>query len=146
AAASGVQRRELTSQERKLRGRLPGLELVVDRFVRGLRTSLGALLGQVPALDVRGLELLKFARVTARLPQPVGLGVFRMPPLRGHGLLVATPALVSTLVQVFCGGAPGRTTPAAGRDLSALEQRLLDRLRARVLPARQDAFPPLAAV
>ena len=146
ATASGVQRLDLTSQERNLRGRLPGLELVVDRFVRGLRTSLGALLGQVPDLDVRGLELLKFARVTARLPQPVGLGVFRMPPLRGHGLLVATPALVSTLVQVFCGGAPGRTTPAAERDLSAIEQRVLERLGARVLHDLKEAFRPLAAI
>jgi len=132
ATASGVQRLDLTSQERNLRGRL--------------RTSLGALLGQVPALDVRGLELLKFARVTARLPQPVGLGVFHMPPLRGHGLLVATPALVSTLVQVFCGGAPGRTTPAAERDLSAIEQRVLERLGARVLHDLKEAFRPLAAI
>ncbi|HJQ83973.1 MAG TPA: flagellar motor switch protein FliM, partial [Candidatus Binatia bacterium] len=36
----GIQTVDLTSQERSLRGRLPGLELVVDRFVRGLRGSL----------------------------------------------------------------------------------------------------------
>src|SRR5207302_910728 len=103
-------------------------------------------LGQVPDLDVRGLELLKFARVTARLPQPVGLGVFRMPPLRGQGLLVVTPALVTTLLQVFCGGAPGRTTPVAGRDLSAIEQRVLERLGARVLHDLKEAVRPLAAI
>src|SRR5207248_9029531 len=146
ATASGVQRLDLTSQERNLRGRLPGLELVVDRFVRGLRTSLGALLGQVPDLDVRGPELLKFARVTARLPQPVGLGVFRMPPLRGQGLLVVTPALVTTLLQVFCGGAPGRTTPVAGRDLSGIEQRVLEPFGARVLHDLKEAGRPLAAI
>ena len=146
APASGVQTFDLTSQERNLRGRLPGLELVVDRFVRGLRTSLGALLGQMPELDVRGLELLKFARVTARLPRPVGLGVFRMPPLRGQGLVVVTPALVSTLLQVFCGGTPERTAPVAGRDLSAIEQRVLERIGARVLHDLKEAFRPLAAI
>ncbi|HUE29484.1 MAG TPA: flagellar motor switch protein FliM [Verrucomicrobiae bacterium] len=146
ATASGVHRLDLTSQERNLRGRLPGLELVVDRFVRGLRTSLGALLGHAPDLDVRSLELLKFARVTARFPQPVGLGVFRMPPLRGQGLLVVTPTLVSALLQVFCGGAPARTTPVAGRDLSAIEQRVLERLGARVLHDLKEAFRPLAAI
>ena len=146
ATASGVQTLDLTSQERDLRGRLPGLELVVDRFVRGLRASFGALFGQLPDLDVRGLELLKFARVTARLPQPVGLGVFRMPPLSGQGLLVVTPALVATLLQVFCGGAPGRTTPVAGRDLSAIEQRVLERLGARVLRDLKEAVRPLAAI
>jgi len=146
APGSGVQTLDLTSQERSLRGRLPGLELVVDRFVRGLRSSLGALLGQAPDLDVRGLELLRLARVTARLPQPAGLGVFRMPPLRGQGLLVVTPALVSTLLQVSCGGAPGHATPVAGRDLSAIEQRVLERLGARVLHELKEAFRPLAAI
>ena len=67
APGSGVQTLDLTSQERSLRGRLPGLELVVDRFVRGLRSSLGALLGQAPDLDVRGLELLRLARPHDRL-------------------------------------------------------------------------------
>src|SRR5439155_24255492 len=145
-AASGVHRLARTSDELTLRGRLPGLELVVDRFVRGLRTSLGALLGQVPDLDVRGLALLKVARVTAGLPQPVGLGVFRMQPLRGQGLLVVTPALVTTLLQVFCGGPPGRTTPVAERDLSAIEQRVLERFGARVLHDLQEAVRPLAAI
>src|SRR5262249_13052749 len=116
------------------------------RFARGLRASLGALLGQPTDVEVRGLELLRLARVTARLPRPAGLGVFRMPPLRGQGLLVVTPALVSTLVQVVCGGAPGQSVPVAGRDLSVIEQRLLERLGTRVLHDLQDAFRPLAAI
>jgi flagellar motor switch protein FliM len=145
-AAGGVQPIDLTSQERALRGRLPGLELVVDRFVRALRTSLGALLGQLPDLDVRSLELVKFARVTARLPQPVGLELFRMSPLRGQGMLVVTPGLVATLLQVFCGGAAGGSTPIAGRDLSVIEQRVLERLGARVLLDLKEAFRPLVAI
>jgi flagellar motor switch protein FliM len=144
--ARGVQTLDLTSQERNLRGRLPGLELVVDRFVRGLRASLGTLLGRLPDLHLNGLELLRFARVTAGLPHPVALQLFRMAPLRGQGLLVVSPPLASLLLQVFFGGAPGRKAPPAARDFSAIEQRVLERLGTRVLHDLRDAFRPLATV
>src|SRR5439155_23605904 len=54
--------------------------------------------------------------------------------------------LVTSLDQLTGGGATGRTTPAAGRDLSAFEKRLLDRLGARVLHDLKEAFRPLAAI
>jgi flagellar motor switch protein FliM len=142
----GIQRVDLTSQERNLRGRLAGLELVVDRLGRGLRGALGAFLGRLPEVHVRAVELLKFARVTARLPRPLAIGLFRMPPLRGQGMLVVDPLLAATLLEVSFGGAPGRRTPEAGREFSTLEQRVFERVGTRVLHELRDAFRPLAAV
>jgi flagellar motor switch protein FliM len=142
----GVQRLDLTSQERNLRGRFAGLELVVDRLVRGLRGSLGAFLGRLPEVRVRAIELLKFARVTARLPRPLALELFRMPPLRGQGMLVIGPSLAATLLEVSFGGAPGRRAASTGRDFSTLEQRVLERVGTRVLHDLREAFRPLAAV
>jgi flagellar motor switch protein FliM len=142
----GVQHLDLTSQERSLRGRLPGLELVIERFVRALRPSLAALVGQLPEVHARGLELVKFARVTAQLPEPAGLVLFRMPPLRGQGLLVLGPPLASALLEAACGGIPGRRAPAPARELSAIDQRVLVGVAARVLQDLRDAFRPLAAI
>src|SRR5262245_43145417 len=146
AARRGVQTLDLTSQERSLRGRMPGLELVLDRLVRGLRTSLAGLFGQQPPVAVTGVELVKFARVTERLPQPICLQLFRLTPLAGQGMLVVTPPLAAALLQVVFGGHPSRRTPLAARELSALEQRALERFATRVLQDLQEAWRPIAAL
>lgn len=145
ARARGVRSLDLTSQERNLRGRLPGLELVVDRFVRALRGSLAGFLARTPEIHVRGLELVKFARVTATLPERVALQLFRMPPLRGQGMLVLTPSLASVLLEASLGGTPGRSA-LLSREFSVLEQRVLERFGARALRNLSEAFRPLAAV
>jgi flagellar motor switch protein FliM len=138
-----VQPLDLTSQERNLRGRLPGLELVGDRFVRSLRASLATFLGQLPEVRLTAVELVKFGSLTHRLPRPVSLQLFRMAPLRGQGMLIVNPPLIAALLQVFFGGSPERTAAISGRDLSAIEQRVLERMGARVLQDLQEAWRPV---
>ena len=137
---------DLTSQERSVRGRSPGLELVADRFARTVRTTLGALVGKLPAVAVASLELRKLAAVNERLPHPVSLQLFRMPPLKGEGLLIVPPALAALLFEVFFGGDARHPTPLAAREFSAIEQRVLERLGTRVLHDLREAWRPLAAV
>jgi flagellar motor switch protein FliM len=144
-ARGGVRALDLTSQERSLRGRLPGLELVVDRFVRQLRLSLGTFFGQLPAVSVQGLDLLRFAGVLGRLLQPTCLQLFRLQPLRGQGMLVVAPPLVGALLEVYFGGTPGRAAAAVpARELSPLELRVLERLGTRVLQDFRTAWTPVA--
>ena len=144
APRGGVQTLDLTSQERNLRGRLPGLDLIVERFGKGLRASLGTFFGQLPNVAVGALELIKFGTFMGKLPQPVSLQLFRMAPLRGQGMFVAAPSLVGALLQVFFGGKPSRKTPVAAREYSAIELRVLERLAARVLQDFQEAWRPVA--
>jgi flagellar motor switch protein FliM len=142
----GVRVLDLTSQERSLRGRLPGLELVLDRFARALRPSLGAFFGRIPGVAVSAVELVKLARITERLTQPVSLQVFRLTPLRGHGMILLRGPLVGTLLQVFFGGSLARTAPVAERELSSIEQRALERFGARVVADLREAWKPVAAL
>lgn len=141
-----VQPLDLTSQERNLRGRLPGLELVADRFARNLRSSLAAFLGQLPDVRITALELVKFGSLSSRLARPVALQLFRMAPLRGQGMIVVNPSLLAALLQVFFGGSPERTAAISGRDLSAIEQRVLERMGARVFQDLQEAWKPVVAL
>ena len=138
-----VQPLDLTSQERNLRGRLPGLELVADRFVRNVRGSLATFLGQLPDVRISALELVKFGSLRSRFARPVALQLFRMVPLRGQGMVVVNPALLAALLQVFFGGSAQRTAAISGRDLSAIEQRVLERMGARVLHDLQEAWRPV---
>jgi len=139
----GVRTVNLTNQERSLRGRLPGLELVNDRFARNLRSTLGTFFGAVPNVTVGGVELMKLGTFMDRLPRPVSLQLFRLSPLRGQGLLVVTPPLVAALLQVFFGGSPGRHTPLPAREFSPIELRVLERLGTRVLADLRDAWRPV---
>jgi flagellar motor switch protein FliM len=146
SAPRGVRVLDLTSQERSLRGRLPGLDLVLDRFVRALRPSLGAFFGRIPAVAVTGVELVKLARVTERLTQPVCLQLFRLTPLRGQGVVVLRGPLVGTLLQVFFGGSLARIAPIGERELSSIEQRVLERFGARVLADLREAWRPVGVL
>jgi flagellar motor switch protein FliM len=143
AASGAVRTLDLTSQERSLRGRLPGLERVLDRFVRQLRVSLGAFFGQLPTVAPAALELVKLASVVERLPSPVSLQLFRLTPLRGAGLLVLPPSLVGPLLQVFFGGSASRKTAIPAREFSTIEQRVLERVGARVLHDFASAWTPV---
>ncbi|HLK11894.1 MAG TPA: flagellar motor switch protein FliM [Candidatus Binatia bacterium] len=137
---------DLTSQERALRGRLPGLELVLDRFTRDVRGSLGTFFGQIPTVEVTGVNLQKFGGIVAALERPVSLQLFDLAPLPGQGLLVVAPSLIEMLLQVFFGGEPARKTRLPARELSPIEQRVVERLGARVLADLRAAWRPTETI
>jgi flagellar motor switch protein FliM len=145
-ARPGVQTLDLTSQERNLRGRVPGLELMIDRFTKTLRTSLGTFFGALPNVAVGAMELRKFGGFMERIRPPASMQLFRMAPLRGQGMLVASPGLVATLLQISFGGRPQRRIAIEGREISAIEVRVIERLAARVLQDFSEAWRPVAAI
>jgi flagellar motor switch protein FliM len=145
-AGRGIHAIDLTSQERNLRGRYPGLDVIVDRLAKSLRGSMGGFLGHLPNVNVSGVELVKFCTFLDRLAPPLNLQLFRMAPLRGQGILVATPALVGALLQVSFGGRPGRQVAITDREFSAIELRLLERVAHRVLQDFQEAWQPVVPV
>ena len=137
---------DLAGGERSVRGRWPGLELVADRFLRRLQTTFGALLGHVPAVTVAGLELVRFRDVREHVAQPAAVQLFRMPPLRGLGLLGLSRALAGLVLELSLGGRAGRSTPVADREPSAIDVRVLERVGRRILADLGEAFRPVATV
>jgi flagellar motor switch protein FliM len=140
----GVRGIDLTNQERSLGGRLPGLEVVLGRLQRDLRSSLATFFGHVPNVTVQTCELVKFGGFMERLQHPVGLQFFRLTPLRGQGMLVLRAPLLAAVLQVMFGGTLGRKSPAATREFSAIEQRVLERIGTRVLVDLKEAWRPVA--
>ena len=72
---------DLTSQDRIIRGRMPTLEIIHDRFVRMFRLTLSSALRKVVDISVRSTELIKFGEFLKTLPVPSSLNLFRMNPL-----------------------------------------------------------------
>jgi len=140
----GVRAVDLTNQERSLRGRLPGLDVVLGRLTRDLQSSLATFFGQVPHVACTVAELVKLSSFMERLAQPVGLQLFRLTPLRGQGMLVLRAPLLTAVLQVVFGGMPGRKAAPLAREFSALEQRVLERVGQRVLADVREAWRAVA--
>jgi flagellar motor switch protein FliM len=111
-----------------------------------VRTALGSFLGAIPRVGVTGVELVRHARVIGGLPQPVSLHVFRMPPLRGQGMVVVRPELAAMIFEVFLGGHARRAKALAAREFTVIEQRVLGKLGGRILQDLREAWRPLSPV
>jgi flagellar motor switch protein FliM len=140
---SAVRALDLANLQWSVEARFPGLKPLVDRFGRALRSSLATFLGRLPNVSPRPAQMVKYGTIVESLVPPVSLQIFRMAPLPGHGMLVATPPLVAALLQAFFGGDPGHKTPVQSHEFSAIELRALERLGGKVLRDLREAWAPV---
>ncbi|MET0659379.1 MAG: flagellar motor switch protein FliM [Steroidobacteraceae bacterium] len=136
---------DFANQVRIVRGRMPTLEMINERFARLFRTSLFNLLRRTPEISVSPVELLKFSEYVHSLHVPTSLNIVRMQPLRGVGLVVLDPKLVFATVDNFFGG-NGRFTKIEGRDFTATETRVIQMLLKHVFADLKEAWSNVARI
>jgi flagellar motor switch protein FliM len=112
---------------RIVRGRMPTLEMVNDRFARLFRATIYNLLRRTAVIDPGTLQFVKFGDYVNRLKLPTSLNLCQFAPLRGTGLLVLEPNLVFAIVDIFFGGT-GRHAKIEGREFSAIENSIVKML------------------
>ena len=95
---------DLTSQDRIIRGRLPQLDVIYEKFMRSFRVSLSSALRKIAALNHASTDFLKFGEFINTLPMPTCMSVLRFNALRGSALLVIESKLAYALVDSFFGG------------------------------------------
>jgi len=134
---------DLTAQDRIIRGRMPTLEIIHDRFVRLFRLTLSNALRRVVDISVRSTELIKFGEFIKSLPVPTSINLFRMTPLRGNALMVFETRLVFTLVEMFFGGAGDMETKNESRDFTEIESRMIKRVIISGLEDLQTSWRPV---
>ena len=134
---------DLTAQDRIIRGRMPTLEIIHDRFVRLFRLTLSNALRRVVVLNVRSTELIKFGEFIKTLPVPTSMNLFRMTPLRGNAMMVFETRLVFTLVEMFFGGGGDMETKTEGRDFTEIESRMIKRVIISGLEDLQTSWRPV---
>jgi flagellar motor switch protein FliM len=135
---------DLASNERIVRGRMPTLEMINDRFARFLRTTIFNLLRRSAEISVSGVQTLKFSQYVHTLFVPTSLNLVRVRPLRGTALVVFDPRLVFTLVDNFFGGDGRFYTKIEGRDFTPTEQRVIQMLLTQVLKDLKEAWTMVA--
>ena len=137
---------DLASNERIVRGRMPTLEMINDRFARFLRTTIFNLLRRSAEISVGGVQTQKFSQYVHGLFLPTSLNLVRVRPLRGTGLVVFDPKLVFTLVDNFFGGDGRFYTKIEGRDFTPTERRVIQMLLGQVLKDLKEAWAMVADV
>lgn len=112
---------DLTSQDRIIRGRLPQLEVIYEKFMRSFRVSLSSALRKIASIALTSTEFLKFGEFINTLPMPTCMSVLRFGNLRGSALLVIESKLAYALVDSFFGGADRPYSKIDGKDFTPIE-------------------------
>lgn len=130
---------DFSNQVRIVRGRLPTLEMINERFARLFRISLFNMLRRTPEVAVAPVKMLKFSEYVHSLHVPTNLNLVRISPLRGTGLVVLDPKLVFAAVDNFFGG-NGRFAKIEGREFTATEQRIIHMLLKHIFADLKEAW------
>ena len=142
----GIRGYDLTNQDRIIRGRMPTLEIINDRFAKLIRTTMSASLRKVIDVTVTQTEMVKFGEFIRTLPVPTSLHILRMDPLRGHVLLVVESRLVFNLLDCFFGGTGKATIKIEGRDFTAIEQKVIQKVVTMVLKDLELSWKPVVPI
>jgi flagellar motor switch protein FliM len=134
---------DFATQVRIVRGRMPTLEMINERFARLFRTSLFNLLRRTPEISVGPVQMSKFSEYVHSLHVPTSLNLVRVNPLRGTALVVLDPKFVFASVDNFFGGS-GRFAKIEGREFTATETRIIHMLLKHVFTDLQEAWSNVA--
>ncbi len=137
---------DFASQDRIVRGRLPTLEMINERFARTWRIGLFNLLRRSADLSVRGVDLMRFGEYMHSLQVPNNLNMVKMKPLRGTALVVFEPRLVFTVVDNFFGGNGKYHTRIEGREFTPTEMRVIQLLLKQTFADLVEAWAPVMPV
>nr|WP_321257293.1 flagellar motor switch protein FliM [uncultured Pseudodesulfovibrio sp.] len=142
---TGVVAFDLANQDRIIRGRMPVLEIVNDRFARLCTNALANTMRKRVDINPISIDMSKFGDFMRSLPVPTSISIFKMDPLRGNALLVVDSRLVFALVENFFGGA-GSQPKVEGRDFTPIEQAIVERVVKIALANMEESWKPVHEV
>jgi len=137
---------DFASQDRIVRGRMPTLEMINERFARFFRVSLFNKIRRSAEISVEGVQMMKFVEYVHGLYLPTSLNMIRMAPLRGTGLFVFDPKLVYIVVDNYFGGSGRFHTKIEGREFTPTELRIVESILDRVFEDMKEAWAPVLEV
>jgi len=140
---SGVRNYNLATQERIVRGRMATLEMINERYARLLRVELFNFLRRTVEVSVGPVRIIKYTDFIRNLVVPTNLNLIHMSPLRGTGVLVLDPTLVFLVVDNMFGGDGRFHTRVEGRDFTATEQRIIQRILNIMFEAYEKSWAPV---
>ncbi|MEI7967980.1 MAG: flagellar motor switch protein FliM [Betaproteobacteria bacterium] len=142
-AGGNIRAYDIGRQERIVRGRMPTLELIHERFARLLRIGLFNFMRRNAEISINPIKVQKYSDFIRNLVVPTNLNVIQARPLRGTGLVIMEPTLVFQVVDQLFGGSGQLHTRVEGRDFTPTEQRVIQRLLQVIFEELVRAWEPV---
>ncbi len=137
---------DFSSQDRIVRGRMPTLEMVNERFARHMRISLFNMMRRTAEVSINGIQMIKFGEYVHTLFVPTSLNMVRFRPLKGTALLTMEARLVFILVDNFFGGDGRYHAKIEGREFTPTERRIIQMLLKLIFEDYKEAWSPVMDV
>jgi flagellar motor switch protein FliM len=133
----------LATQERIVRGRMPTLEIINERFARQLRIGLYNFIRRAVEISVGPIRVTKYSEFIRNLVVPTNLNLVHIKPLRGTALMIFNPDLVFLIIDNLFGGDGRFHTRVEGRDFTQTEQRIIQRVLNVVFESYAKSWEPI---
>jgi flagellar motor switch protein FliM len=134
---------DLTNQDRVIRGRMPTLDIIYERFIRLFRMSLSNALRKVATISIISTDLLKFGEFVNTLPIPSCMCIMRFETLRGSSILVFESKLTYALVDSFFGGTDRPFSKVDGKEFTRIELSIMRRVMDMAIRDLEEAWAPV---
>lgn len=119
---------DLTGQDRIVRGRMPVLEIISEKFARLFSATLLTMLRKVTSVNTLSVDMVKYGKFAKSIPLPTSLHAFKMNPLKGSSLLVVESQVIFALVDIIFGGSGRAAFKIEGRNFTSIENNLIKRV------------------
>jgi len=140
---SGVVQYDLSNQDRIIRGRMPTLDIIHDRFIRLFRVTLSSALRKMANVSVNSTGPLKFSEFMNSLPLPSCLNILRLDPLRGAAVMVIESKLLYALIDSLFGGNDVPYTKIEGKDFTPIEIKIARKIVLSAIDDLEKAWEPV---
>jgi flagellar motor switch protein FliM len=145
AAAGTPQPYDLVARDRIVRGRMPVLDRLNERWVTDFERKLGELIRQPLDVTLQEVQLAPYGNWLAALPVPTSFNLYTVKPWPRNALVAVDGKLLFTLVNSYYGGS--RPTPKTAREsLTPTEQRLNKIVIEMLVALFRSALSPVAAL
>ncbi len=138
-----VQNYDLTNQDRVIRGRMPILEIIYERFIRTFRVSLSNSLRKISTISMISTDLLKFGEFVNTLPIPSCMCIMRFNELRGPALIVFESKLAYAIIDSYFGGTDRPYTKIEGKEFTQIELSFMRKVMDMAIADLEEAWSPI---
>lgn len=138
-----IQTYDLTNQDRVIRGRMPILEIIYERFIRSFRVSLSNSLRKISTISMISTDLLKFGEFVNTLPIPSCMCIMRFNELRGPALLVFESKLAYAIIDSYFGGTDRPFTKIEGKEFTSIELAFMKKVMDMAINDLEEAWAPV---
>jgi flagellar motor switch protein FliM len=128
------------------RGRLPGLEVILNDFSRRLQSLFASQLGKSVDVSYDGMGIVAYGTLIQSLPLPGSIHVVRLEPLRGMGMMVMEARIAFAMIELFFGGTGTKAMKVEGRDFTTIENSFLGKFVAHMLKGMEESWQSVIAL